>query len=192
MPLRANAVHAYSQNLTSFVWEKWNDVSTVAERHVVDAGTADPPPPQPVLDHLLSSCYQASLMREEERAVTFRLMLRDSGRLIAGEGPPTGLHRLIFTHPRPFNEHELRRLSPPPASDYYRSMIGVNLNAQGELQIWGMIHSGPRWVQTIQGGTRHGRPLRPLPASLVVCVTGAGRLSVCHGSHTIATLSGRR
>lgn len=182
MPLRANAVHSYSQNLASFVWEKWNDVSAASERH---CGDTDPLPPQPVLDYLLSSCYQASLMREEERTVTFRLMLRDPSRFIPGEGPPAGLHRLIFTHPRPFNEHELRRLSP--ASDYYRSIIGVKLNPQGELQIWGMVHSGPRWVQTLHGGRGTSSPL---PSSLVVCVTGAGRLSVCQGSRTIATLSG--
>src|SRR5579871_1900800 len=136
MPPRANAVHSYSQNLTSFVWEKWNDVPAVSERHGAECAGCDPLPPQPLLDYLLSSCYQASLMREEERTVTFRLMLRDPSRLIAGEGPPSGLHRLVFTHPRPFKEHELRRLSP--ASDFYRSRIGASLNAEGELQIRGM------------------------------------------------------
>src|SRR5262249_8030786 len=55
------------------------------------------------------------------------------------------------------------------------------------LQIWGMIHSGPRWIQSIQGG----RGTSPwLPRSLVVSVMGPGRMSVSQGSRTIATLSG--
>ncbi|MGO9379453.1 MAG: putative sensor domain DACNV-containing protein [Dissulfurispiraceae bacterium] len=61
-----------------------------------------------------------------------------------------------MTESRPFNEYELRKLAP--AVDYYRSLIGVKVNNEGELQIWGLIHSGQRWIQAIRGGslnTRH-------------------------------------
>src|SRR5215475_14051298 len=110
------------------------------------AGSAsDSLPDMPVLETLLSVCYQASLLREEERPVRFRLILRAPDQFLVTDGPPTGLHRLVFTTPRPCTEHELRRLSP--AVEFYRSLIGVRLDPEQGLQIWGIVHSGPRWLQ---------------------------------------------
>ena len=40
----------------------------------------------------ISACYQAGLLREEERAVTFRVILCQPA--AAREGPPSGTHRL--------------------------------------------------------------------------------------------------
>ena len=65
-----------------------------------------------MLGHLFSVAYQASLLREEERAVTFRLLLADPEEMPAEAGPPLGLHRLRFDAVRPFDEEELRRLAP--------------------------------------------------------------------------------
>ncbi|MBI4558967.1 MAG: DNA integrity scanning protein DisA nucleotide-binding domain protein [Candidatus Hydrogenedentes bacterium] len=53
--------------------------------------------------------------------------------------------------------------------------------------IWGLVHSGPRWVHEIHGGRHSFSPLR---GSLVVCVTDPGRLTVRRGPATIASLSG--
>ncbi len=58
------------------------------------------------------------------------------------DGPPTGLHPLLFAEPQPFDEYKLQRLSP--ATDFYRSLIGVRHGAHEGLQIWGIVHSGPR------------------------------------------------
>jgi sensor domain DACNV-containing protein len=137
------------------------------------------------LAQLLSICFQASLMREEERQVRFRLILRDPERFPAGQEPPDGLHRLVFTEPRPCTEDELRRLSP--AANFNRSIIGVNLGSGGAPQIWGIVHTGPRWLQEIHGGTQK---ISPIPDSLVVFVTGPGRISVSIGSTMIAGLRG--
>ena len=71
----------------------------------------DPIPDRMELEHLISTCYQASLMREEERPVRFRLILRDPAGFPPEQGPPDGFHRIIFTTPRPFNENELLRSS---------------------------------------------------------------------------------
>jgi hypothetical protein len=134
---------------------------------------------------LLSTCFQASLMREEERPVRFRLILREPGHFTSGQAPPEGINRVVFTEPRPCTEDELRRLSPAVGFD--RSLIGVNLDATGVLQIWGLVHSGTRWLQVVAGGARH---FSPLPDSLIIFVTGPGRISVSVGSEMVAALRG--
>jgi hypothetical protein len=136
-----------------------------------------------VFEGILSTCYQAGLLREEERAVTFRLIVTDPGRFRDEEGPPHGFHALRFDAPRPFTADELRRLSP--AADYQRSLIGTSLDVEGRPWIWGIVSTGPRWVQAAHGG-RVEDP--PLPGCLVVCATGPGTLIVCHGSRPVATL----
>ena len=124
-------------------------------------------------------------MMEEERPLRFRLILRDPEKLAAEDGPPNGLHRLIFSESRPFNEYELRKLAP--AVDYYRSLIGVSANHEGELQIRGLIHSGQRWIQAIRGGSLE---FSPLPKSLVSYVPRPGHIVVYKGSVMIAMLNG--
>jgi hypothetical protein len=100
-------------------------------------------------------------------------------------GPPSGLHKLLFKIPRAFNEQELYKLAP--AADFYRTLIGVDVGQNKEPQIWGLIHSGTRWIQTFFGG----RKISPsLPAGLAIYVAGPGQISVCLGSETIATLNG--
>jgi hypothetical protein len=176
--------HSYAKELASYLHEHWDDTSFPEMKETIGCRFADPLPEPSTLEYLISSCYQASLLREEQRPVRFRLILREPHCFSSDEGPPTGIHRVIFSEPILFNDNELRRLSP--AADFYRSLVGVKLDDAGGLQIWGLVHSGSRWVQNIYGG-RLIAP--PLPFSLVICVTDPGRITVCKGSITIATLS---
>jgi hypothetical protein len=162
---------AYPAHLARFVCGVW------------DEDRAGPLPDEGTVEALISACYQASLLREEERAVTFRVILCDPERLPPNEGPPDGIHRLEFPEPRRFEVQEIRRLSP--AADYYRSLIGVCANEEGELEIWGLVHSGPRWLREGQGG-RDAPP--PLPRALVLRVYGAGRIAADVGQETICKL----
>ena len=179
-------MHSYPEQLVGVLLEHW-DATSSSSHYWGDSQDlpSDPLPDLVTLEELISTCYQASLLKDEGRQVRFRLILSNLDRFIAAEGPPLGLHRVQFTRPRPFNQHELRRLSP--ALDFYRTLIGVGEMGQGRLQIWGLLNSGPRWIQTIQGGR-----LRPqlLPETLILRVTGPGRISVCKGLVTIATLTG--
>ncbi len=179
-------MHAYPRELVSFLLERWNE--PVPAEEVRDRGEYAQPdrlPDADLLEQLVSICYQASLMREEERLVNFRLILREPERFAPEEGPPEGLHRLVFTAARTFSEYELRRLSP--AADFYRSLIGIRIDPAEGLQIWGLVHSGPRWVQSIFGGRK---TFRPLPPSLVIHVTGPGRIAAYRGSVVVASLNG--
>ncbi|HEX5847917.1 MAG TPA: hypothetical protein VFY59_01875 [Rubrobacter sp.] len=169
--IRRTGQDAYPADLARFLCGVWDE-----ER-------AGPLPEESKLEMLISACYQASLLHEEERAVTFRVILCDPARLPSSEGPPTGVHKLEFPEPRPFEVQELRRLSP--AADYYRSLIGVYADREGGLKIWGLVHSGPRWLREGQGG-RDAPP--PLPPALVLRVYGPGRIAADAGQENICKL----
>ncbi|MCP3891091.1 MAG: hypothetical protein GY702_19825 [Desulfobulbaceae bacterium] len=139
-----------------------------------------------VLETLVSTCYQVSLMKEEARNHRFRLMLCEPEDVDEdGSGEKKGLFYLNFTAPRSYNEYELLKLGP--SIDYNNSIIGVRYTRAEGLQIWGLIHSGSRWMHTIHGGSKQGTPL---PKALGVNVVGVGKLNVCKGLDILAQLSG--
>jgi hypothetical protein len=165
--------HAYPTELAAFVRDAWPP-------------DAAPLPTRPgALEALLSSVYQATLLRDEERQVAFRLVLAPLDRFPPGAGPPRGMLRLIFDRPRTFDSGELRALSP--AAKYARSLIGVAEVEEG-FAIWGIVHSGPRWLERTQGG--RSVPPQIAGAPLVVRASGPGLLSVARGERTIAELRG--
>jgi len=123
------------------------------------------------------------MLREEERPVQVRLVLADPELFPAAGVPPLGLHRQMFAQPRPCDETELRKLSP--AVDFSRSLIGVSLNADDEWEIWGIVHSGTRWLQAYCGGRKVSPVFPDVP---VILVSGPGRLAVLKGTETLATL----
>ena len=176
--------YAYPKDLARFVRESWEDHAWGAD------GSASGPtsvPETPVLERLISTCYQASLLREEERPVTFRAILAAPEDLPERGGPPGGLHRLAFGEPRPFDERELRRLSP--AADFEQALVGVRHGEGSGLEIWGIVHTGARWMRVTRGGRESSTPLPPAP---VVRVEAPGRLTVSRGPEFVAELSGGR
>lgn len=177
-------LHSYPHNLVEILLDKWDAGQSGLNLSSALDGKYDKLPNSDVLDELVSTCYQTSIMAEEERALRFRIILIEPESLAVEDGPPDGLHRLIFSEPRAFSEYELRKLAP--AADFYGSLIGVKVNALGEPQIWGIIHSGQRWIQAIRGGSLG---YSSLPRSLVLYVVRAGHIVVCKGSEMIAMLS---
>lgn len=168
-------ISAYPTDLASFVLKRWQAGSG---RECAEL------PDRALLEHVISICYQASLLREEGRPVRFRVIFLAPDRFPPDLGPPAGLHRLLFRDKPQFTGRELRKLSP--SVDFYDSLIGVWHDEDGGLTIWGIVHSGMRWTQSLYGG---GKELQPLPASLVINVTDPGRITVCNGSIEIATLN---
>ncbi|MFT5189004.1 MAG: hypothetical protein ACI957_002029 [Verrucomicrobiales bacterium] len=164
---------AFPRDLAVYVKREWGKSRTLpALKHV---------------ETLLSTCYHSSLLREETRPIRFRLLLCDPDSLPASEGPPRGLHRLIFVKPRRFNSNELRRLSP--ATDYHRALIGVHLNADQRWEIWGIVHSGILWTEANNGGAKDPPDLPQVP---VLQVSGPSELTMSRGSEIVATLQGGR
>lgn len=179
--------HSYPSELADFLIANWGAGSGLVQEYCEGTGHDDVLPERSVLRRILSICYQASLLREEERPVRFRLILRPASDFPAPGGPPHGLHRLVFDEPRPLTQDELRRLAP--AVDFYRGLLGCHVGDDGNPYLWGIVTSGPRWVQALHGGRQS---FQRLPADLVVRVTSPGRIAVCKGLLTIATLIGGR
>ncbi|MEM7677539.1 MAG: putative sensor domain DACNV-containing protein [Myxococcota bacterium] len=165
------APHAYPEDLARFVLDAngpgFSQFSFVA------------------LSRLLSVAFQASLMRDEARPVTFRLAIASPEAFDPDAGPPNGHHRLKFDRPRPFEPQVLRRLAQ--AVDFRRGMIGV-VEVEDTFRIWGLLHSGALWLQPVRGGRRD----QALPEQPIVHVRGPGQLLLTHGRRPIATLSSGR
>lgn len=176
-------VHKYPKDLVFELLSLWRlaadgqDAPTTGPRRLPDFD---------VLEELVSTCYQVSQMREEARGLRFRVMLTEPEAIdLDGSGVRQGLFTLSFSEPRPYNEYELLKLGP--SVDYNNSLIGVRYRHGEGLQIWGLIHSGSKWMHVIHGGSKQATPL---PKALGVNVVGSGRLIVCRGLDILAQLSG--
>ncbi|MFW2365014.1 MAG: putative sensor domain DACNV-containing protein [Desulforhopalus sp.] len=176
-------IHKYPKDLVFELLSLWrlvageDDSATIGSRRLPDFD---------VLEELVSTCYQVSQMREEARGLRFRLMLCEPEDIDQdGVGERLGLFTLSFSEPRPYNEYELLKLGP--SIDYNNSLIGVRYRRAEGLQIWGLIHSGSKWMHVIHGGSKQATPL---PKALGVNVVGSGRLIVCRGLDILAQLSG--
>lgn len=163
--------HAYPSDLARFVMERFDGAGVRCRSDL--------------LVRLLSVAYHASLLREEERPLSFRLLFASPHSLPIEEGPPHGNHRLRFHKPRPFDEQEIRRLAP--AAKMQRALIGVSGETPEGLELWGLVQTGPGWLHAIQGGRAPGAPL---PDALLIAVTGPGRISVSREGVMIARLVG--
>ena len=173
---RAAGSTAYPSDLAALVLARWHDARSAGQISLTAPALA-------ALTEVLSICYQATLLREEGRAVTFRLALSEPEAFDAASGPPSGLHRLVLRRPLPLDQHELRRLSP--ATVVSRSLIGATLHGAAGTEIWGVIHSGPQWLQSVRGGRETEQTIPPV---LIVTATGPGRLLVSVGAVTLAEL----
>ena len=170
--------HAYATELGSFVCQRWDECGALSGR------VSAPLPDAARVVELLSIVYQASLLKEEDRQVTFRLILAEPSEFPESAGPPSGFHRLVFTRPRHLDQHELARLSP--AAKYHRALIGVRLDPALGFVIWGILQSGARWLRDTHGG--RSAQNQALPRALVASVTGPGRLAVARGIETLGEL----
>jgi hypothetical protein len=177
---RAVPGYSYPRDLARFVRDRWRDVPGLL-------GGVDSLPDAAALEGFFAACYQARMLREEERPVVFRAILAEPA-LFAPEGrPPENLQRLAFPCSLPFDERELRRLSV--AADPQRTLIGVWRDGEGGLRIWGLINSGTRWLRDVQGGRRVGAPLPPAP---VVHVNAPGSIEAYKGHELVGKLQGGR
>lgn len=174
--------HAYPHHLSEEILRLWDNFS---ERE--PSKRYNKLPDGEVLEYLISTCYQVSMMSEELRSQRFRIALCDLSEFPPELGPPYGFLRIVFKEPRAFHEYELLKLSP--ASEFESSLIGVCHDPAKGLQIWGLINSGTRWIQAFQGGSK---TIMPMPDSLVLDITGPGSIRAYRGSNILAQLSAGR
>lgn len=162
------ARHAYPHDLAAFAVERW---------------PSDPPPDAVVLDRLCAVCYHASMQRDEDRAITCRVLFAPPTTFPDDGGPPDELHCLRFEHPRSFTVRELRRLSA--AANTARTLIGVCVSKDGALEIWGLVYQGSRWTHDFIGGRGGGPELPDVP---VLHAMSAGALEIRCGTELVGRL----
>jgi hypothetical protein len=170
--------YAYPVDLAQFVQDRWRSMREPADDAELLLDQAS-------LEKFLSTCYHASMLREEERPVTFRAILAPPDYFSSDGRPPEGLQRLDFSSPLSFSPNELRRLSV--AADPQRTLIGVQSNGKDGMRIWGLICSGARWLRDVHGGRRLGPPL---PSTPVIHVEAPGSIEVYKGYELIGKLLG--
>ena len=174
--------HAYPHHLSEEILRLWDSFSAMDTSQ--GYGKL---PDREVLEYLISTCYQVSMMSEELRPQRFRIALCDPSEFPPELGPPYGFLRVVFQESRAFHEYELLKLSP--ASEFESSLIGIRHDPAEGLRIWGLINSGTRWTQAFQGGSK---TIIPMPDSLVLDITGPGSIRAYRGSTILAQLSSGR
>jgi len=135
-------------------------------------------PSDAVLRQMLDALYQASLLREEGELVRCRVIFAAPSDFTAMPSPGVSpLNTMTFRDRALLTANQIRKLAA--AAGFYRSLLAVEISPEdGELRLWGMIHTGTRWVNRVSGS----RPdERPLPPRLVVQILGPGHLVVACG-----------
>jgi sensor domain DACNV-containing protein len=165
--------HGYPHLLAEQAWQDW----PTSERTQLGIESLD------TLTGCLSVAYQASLLNEEGRQVVCRLALCHPSALAARDLSSYGFHISRFCKRRPFDEQEIRRLSP--AATFYRSIMVVTWSARNGFTIVGTVGTG-QWsrdlVADLQG------MIHAIPNWLIIHIRGPGNLVVYRGSERLATL----
>jgi hypothetical protein len=105
--------------------------------------------------------YTASLLKEEGRAVRARIIIAPPEEFTATEGPPDGIHAIRFASTHALSPGEIKRLSP--AASFFHSVIAVWPDGNRGIRIWGLLNTGPRWLNLMAGGRKPGGITMPFP-----------------------------
>jgi len=142
-----------------------NEASPTLEGIIAQlATTVDPDQPAPSKSEIQQLCdclYGASLLKEEGRVVRARVVIAPPESFAPTEGPPHGIHAIRFSVPLALTASEIKRLSP--AASFYHSVIAVWPDKDRGFTIWGILNSGPRWMNLIAGGRKPAHSTLPFP-----------------------------
>ena len=139
-------------------------------------------PSDPQLAELLNVTFQASLLSEESRPLSFRIayctpeILQNDVRN----------RPLVFPIPRPLSVSELVRLAP--AADLTQFLLGVYETLPGQLGIWGLIDAGLSWWEYARGERLGGVPGSSPPACFTVSTAQRGCITVSREGWVICAL----
>lgn len=137
------------------------------------------------LRDLLGVLYASSLLKEEGRPVRARIIIAPPSDFAASDGPPEGVHAIRFSTPNPLTPNEIKRLSP--AVGFFHSVIAVWPDRDRGFRIWGILNTGPRWLNRVAGGRKSAGKEIPHP---VIHVRDPGWLLFYEGYKLIAEWRG--
>ncbi len=115
-------------------------------------GSGEDAPSLGEIRELCDLLYTASLLKEEGRAVRARIIVAPPEAFSAEQGPPNGIHAIRFAHSHPLTPGEIKRLSP--AASFFHSVIAIWPEAGKGFRIWGLLNTGPRWLNLMAGGRK--------------------------------------
>lgn len=143
----------------------------------------------PTQDELSTVCavlFAASLLKEEGKVVRARVVVAPPEEFSAVGGPPDGIQAVRFTTPHPFTANEIKRLSP--AAGFFHSVLAIWPDRDRGLRIWGILNTGPRWLNLVGGGRK---PTGNDLSHPVIHVRDPGWLLFYHGYDLMVEWRGR-
>ncbi|BCU78548.1 putative sensor domain DACNV-containing protein [Luteolibacter sp. LG18] len=143
-------------------------------------------PTEREIHDICDTLYAASLLKEEGRSVRARVMLAPPDAFADADGPPDGIHAVRFTVPAKLTANEVKRLSP--AASFFHSVVAVWPDRDKGLRIWGILNTGPRWMNLVAGGRKPMGNDVPYP---VIHVRDPGWLLFYEGYNLLAEWRGR-
>lgn len=157
----------------------------VAQLHRLVDDRPDCPSPEEIR-LACDTLYAASLLKEEGRPVRARVILAPPDAFPLSDGPPDGIHAIRFTTPHAFSPNEIKRLSP--AASFFHSAVAVWPDRDRGLRIWGILNTGPRWMNLVAGGRKPAGQVIQHP---LVHVRDPGWLLFYHDYQLIGEWRGR-
>ncbi|AHF89040.1 hypothetical protein OPIT5_00890 [Opitutaceae bacterium TAV5] len=143
-------------------------------------------PSESQLHALCDLLYAASLLKEEGRAVRARVIVAPPGVFPETGGPPESAHAIRFTVPHDLTPNEIKRLSP--AASFFHSAVAVWPDGDRGFRIWGLLNTGPRWLNLAAGGRKPVGNDLPHP---LIHVRDPGWLLFYQGYDLVAEWRGR-
>jgi len=163
--------YTYPDALLEVVKQRWATGSSLR------SSSAKVPLPEDkyILD-LLHIAFQASLLSEEGRPLSFRIVFCTPQELRKDVSLRNRNRPLIFSQPRPLSISELVGLAP--AVDPSQSLIGVTAGGRDGLLVWGLVDAGLSWWEFTRGEWRADLGGSPPPDFLTVSSSRRGSLTV--------------
>ncbi|MBK1882078.1 hypothetical protein JIN85_06605 [Luteolibacter pohnpeiensis] len=96
--------------------------------------------------------YAASLLKEEGRAVRARVIIAPPDSFESSANSPDSLYVIRFAVSHGLSPNEIKRISP--AASFFHSAVGVWPDRDRGFRIWGIINTGPRWLNLVAGGRK--------------------------------------
>jgi len=129
--------------------------------------------------------YAASLLKEEGRSVRARVIIAHPDDFKNSDGPPDGVHAIRFSTPHPLTANEIKRLSP--AASFFHSVVAIWPDRDRGFRIWGLLNTGPRWMNQVAGGRKSSGTEITQP---LIHVRDPGWLLFYHGYNLLAEWRG--
>lgn len=186
--MQNGVVYIYASELAKVLKKAWKKTKLYVREEEVPALPADEP-----LRRLLDVAYHASLLTEESRQPSFRVVFCPRSEFGSVSNPRVrSCVKIDFDRPQPFNEKQLLQLAP--ATDPTSVLIAVEpVTAEDgtvDLQIWGLLDTGSSWWAHMRRETE--RTIHSPPDLLTISSNRPGRISVSRAWRVLLTLENGR